>query len=65
MNKSMNVTLKITDFSGNPIKTIFDNIWLEGGYYQEIVNLESLPQGIYNLSLLTGDKIINSRIIKL
>jgi hypothetical protein len=65
MDKSMNVTLKITDFSGNPIKTIFDNIWLEGGYYQEIVNLESIPQGIYNLYLLTGDKIINSRIIKL
>jgi Metallo-peptidase family M12 len=65
LEKGMNVVLKITDFSGTPVKTIFDSTWLDSGYYEEPVDLIGIPQGIYNLRLLTGDKLYNSRIVKL
>ncbi len=65
LDKSMDVVLKITDFSGRPIKKLFDNISLEAGYYEETVDLNNLPKGIYNFYFLAGDKVLNSRIIKL
>ncbi len=65
LEEGMQVTLKITNFSGKPIRTILDNTWLDSGYYEEDLDLTRVPPGVYNLRLLTGNKHYNLRIVKL
>ncbi|MBK6902812.1 MAG: DUF3494 domain-containing protein [Saprospirales bacterium] len=63
LKSNAHVEIEFYDLEGNKIATLFDGDVERGALYKAEINAESLPPGVYIYRIISGEQIMNRRII--